>query len=132
MSYHPNDHYRVVGDLRSVAHIAKNCSDEMVAELVETARCGAFLGIDKIGIHDNFFDLGGDSVVAIQIIARASEAGLQLNPQQLFNSPTIAELATIVDQPPATGESSGADDYAASPFEMVALDERQLEVLATT
>ncbi len=99
--------------------------EQMLAEMWQ-----AFLGIDKIGIHDNFFELGGDSVVAIHIIARANEAGLQLNPQQLFNSPTIAGLATIADQPPATGESSGADDSAASPFEMVALDERQLNVLA--
>jgi aryl carrier-like protein len=99
--------------------------EQMLAEMWQ-----AFLGIDKIGIHDNFFELGGDSVVAIRIIARANEAGLQLNPQQLFNSPTIAGLATIADQPPATGESSGADDYAASPSGMVALDERQLDVLA--
>jgi aryl carrier-like protein len=99
--------------------------EQMLAEMWQ-----AFLGIDKIGIHENFFELGGDSVVAIRIIARANEAGLQLNPQQLFNSPTIAGLATIADQPPATGESSGADEHAASPFGMGALDERQLDVLA--
>ena len=103
----------------------RNEQEQMLAEIWQT-----FLGIDKIGIHDNFFELGGDSVVAIHFIARANEAGLQLNPQQLFNSPTIAGLAAIADQPPDTGESSGAGDYAASPFEMVALDERQLAVLA--
>jgi aryl carrier-like protein len=99
--------------------------EQMLAEMWQ-----AGLGIDRIGIHDNFCELGGDSVVAIRIIARANEAGLQLNPQQLFNSPTIAGLATIADQPPATGESSGADEHAASPFGMGALDERQLDVLA--
>jgi len=103
----------------------RNEREQMLAELWQT-----FLGIDKIGIHDNFFELGGDSVVAIHFIASASEAGLQLNPQQLFNSPTIAGLAAIADQLPDAGESSGAGDYAASPYEMVALDERQLAVLA--
>src|SRR6185295_8024783 len=103
----------------------RNEPEQMLAEIWQT-----FLGIDKIGIHDNFFELGGDSVVAIHFIAQANEAGLQLNPQQLFNSPTIAGLAAISDQLPDASESSGAGDYAASAFEMVALDERQLAVLA--
>jgi non-ribosomal peptide synthase protein (TIGR01720 family) len=51
------------------------------------------LGISEIGVHDNFFELGGDSVVSIQVIARASQAGLRLTPKQVFDSPTIAELA---------------------------------------
>ena len=51
------------------------------------------LGIDEIGVHDNFFELGGDSVVSIQVIARASQVGLRFTPKQVFDSPTIAELA---------------------------------------
>ena len=98
----------------------RNEQEQIFAEIWQT-----YLGVEKIGIHDNFFELGGDSVVAIHFIARANEAGFQLSPQQLFNTPTIAGLAAIADQPLATGESSGADDHAASPFEMVALDERQ-------
>ena len=90
----------------------------------------ALLGIDKIGIHDNFFELGGDSIVAIHIIARADEAGLQLSPQHLFNSPTIAGLAVVADQLPDDDQLSGMDDYTPSAFEMVTLDERQLGVIA--
>jgi aryl carrier-like protein len=48
-----------------------------------------------IGIHDNFFELGGDSILSIQVIARASQAGLQLTPRQLFEQPTIARLAAL-------------------------------------
>ncbi len=51
------------------------------------------LGIEQVGIHDNFFDLGGDSVLAVQIIARAADAGIQLTPAQLFQHQTIADLA---------------------------------------
>jgi phthiocerol/phenolphthiocerol synthesis type-I polyketide synthase E len=105
----------------------RNEQEQKLAEIWQT-----FLGIDKIGIHDNFFELGGDSVVAIHFIARANEAGLQLSPQQLFNSPTIAGLAVIADQRPDTGESSGASDYATAPFEMVTLNEHQLAVLASS
>jgi acyl transferase domain-containing protein/acyl carrier protein len=54
------------------------------------------LGIDPVGVNDNFFELGGDSVQAIQIIARGSQSGLQLSPQQFFQYSTIAELAEMI------------------------------------
>ncbi|HEY2362183.1 MAG TPA: MupA/Atu3671 family FMN-dependent luciferase-like monooxygenase [Candidatus Angelobacter sp.] len=53
------------------------------------------LGIKEVGVHDNFFDLGGDSVQAIQIVAQINQLGFQLTPQQLFQKQTIAELAEI-------------------------------------
>ncbi|MCW8930409.1 MAG: amino acid adenylation domain-containing protein, partial [Gammaproteobacteria bacterium] len=48
---------------------------------------------DNIGIHDNFFELGGDSILSIQIISRASDAGLTLQPRDVFEYQTISELA---------------------------------------
>ncbi len=48
---------------------------------------------EQIGIHDNFFALGGDSIMSIQVIARAREKGLYLTAKQLFDYPTIAGLA---------------------------------------
>jgi amino acid adenylation domain-containing protein/non-ribosomal peptide synthase protein (TIGR01720 family) len=54
------------------------------------------LGIKQIGIRDNFFALGGDSILSLQIITRANQAKLQLTPKQLFAHPTIAELAAVV------------------------------------
>ena len=61
------------------------------------------LGLEVIGIHDNFFELGGDSILSIQIVSKAREAGLQLTPNQLFEQPTVAELATVVNlQAPVT------------------------------
>ena len=53
------------------------------------------LGIDQIGVEDNFFELGGDSIQSIQLIARASQAGVQLTPTQVFEHQTIAELAAV-------------------------------------
>ncbi len=55
------------------------------------------LGIDKVGIHDNFFDLGGASIQGLQIITKANEAGLNLTPELLFEHQTIAELAVGAD-----------------------------------
>jgi amino acid adenylation domain-containing protein/non-ribosomal peptide synthase protein (TIGR01720 family) len=70
------------------------------------------LGIESIGIHDNFFRLGGDSILAIQAVAKANQQGLALRPRQMFQYQTVAELAAIVDtdttlsseQTPVTGE----------------------------
>jgi aryl carrier-like protein len=50
----------------------------------------------RIGRHDNFFALGGDSVLAIQIVARAVAAGLELTARQLFEHQTVAELAAVL------------------------------------
>jgi non-ribosomal peptide synthase protein (TIGR01720 family) len=54
------------------------------------------LGLERIGIHDNFFDLGGNSLLVIRIIARAQQAGLAITTRQLFQHQTIAELAQAV------------------------------------
>jgi amino acid adenylation domain-containing protein/non-ribosomal peptide synthase protein (TIGR01720 family) len=59
------------------------------------------LGLEQVGIHDNFFELGGDSILSIQIVARANQAGLQLVPKQLFEYPTIAELAAVAGTAPS-------------------------------
>ncbi|HEU4327249.1 MAG TPA: condensation domain-containing protein, partial [Roseiflexaceae bacterium] len=56
----------------------------------------AVLRVPQVGVHDNFFRLGGDSILSIQIVARASQAGLRLSPRLLFQHQTIAELALAV------------------------------------
>lgn len=55
------------------------------------------LRIKRVGADDNFFDLGGDSIAAIQIVAKANTAGIHLTTQQLFQHQTIAELAHIAE-----------------------------------
>jgi amino acid adenylation domain-containing protein len=54
------------------------------------------LGAHEVGIHHNFFDLGGDSVYCIQVVAAAQNAGLALSPTLLFRHQTIAELAAVL------------------------------------
>src|SRR5262249_1453527 len=51
------------------------------------------LAVERVGIHDNFFERGGDSIISIQITARAREAGLDLTLRQLLQNQTVAELA---------------------------------------
>jgi acyl carrier protein len=57
-----------------------------------------FLGIEGIGIHDNFFALGGHSLVGTQLISRLRQQfEIHLPMAALFSSPTIAELASMVE-----------------------------------
>ncbi|MFF5070222.1 non-ribosomal peptide synthetase [Micromonospora olivasterospora] len=53
---------------------------------------------DPVSIHDNFFALGGDSILSLQVIFRAKQAGLHFSVKQLFQHQTIAELSHVVVQ----------------------------------
>src|SRR5436305_10203273 len=80
------------------------------------------LGRERVGIHDNFFQLGGDSILSIQIVARARREGLLITPRQLFAGQTIAALAAVAaatGQGPETEEPAGG---AAAGFELAGLD----------
>ncbi|RUS96566.1 hypothetical protein DSM106972_087530 [Dulcicalothrix desertica PCC 7102] len=54
------------------------------------------LRLPHIGIEDNFFDLGGDSILCLQVIAKARSLGITFTPQDLFNYPQIIQLAPNV------------------------------------
>jgi len=63
------------------------------------------LGVARIGIHDDFFEAGGHSLLVTQVIARVREIfQVDLPMQVLFKSPTIAELAEAVEQVLARSE----------------------------
>ncbi|RCM76922.1 Linear gramicidin synthase subunit D [Pseudomonas aeruginosa] len=69
------------------------------------------LGVERVGLDDNFFSLGGDSIVSIQVVSRARQAGLQLSPRDLFQHQNIRSLALAAkagaateEQGPASGE----------------------------
>ncbi|MCH5586164.1 condensation domain-containing protein, partial [Shimazuella sp. AN120528] len=65
----------------------------------------SLLGRSPIGIHDNFFQLGGDSILSIQVVSRAREKGILLKPKQLFAHQTIATLAQVAQtEAPVVGE----------------------------
>jgi amino acid adenylation domain-containing protein len=59
------------------------------------------LGIEQVGIDDNFLDLGVDSIVSIKVAARARRIGIQFTPMQVFQHPTVAELVQVAELIPA-------------------------------
>ncbi|MEW5926736.1 MAG: amino acid adenylation domain-containing protein [Gemmatimonadota bacterium] len=91
--------------------------------LVEEALAGAWaetLGVERVGARDNYFALGGDSMRAIQLLARARERGVPFSLQDLFRHQTVAELAAhVLPAEHAAGEG------AAGPFAMLAPADRE-------
>jgi amino acid adenylation domain-containing protein/non-ribosomal peptide synthase protein (TIGR01720 family) len=66
------------------------------------------LGLERLGVHDNFFQLGGDSILAIQVVARARREGIQVTARQLFEHQTVAGLAAAAGEAGAgPGEEQG-------------------------
>ena len=55
------------------------------------------LWADRVGVDDNFFSLGGDSILSIQLVAAPAGAGYRITPREVFEHPTIAALAAVAD-----------------------------------
>ncbi|QNP61754.1 non-ribosomal peptide synthetase [Streptomyces genisteinicus] len=70
------------------------------AETVLAALFADVLGLETAGVHDSFFELGGDSIVAIQLVIRARDAGLTISPRDIFRHRTVAALATVATATP--------------------------------
>lgn len=78
-------------------HAPASPLEERLAELWARA-----LDLDRVGVHDNFFDLGGDSITAIRIGAGAREHELNLDPNAVFRHQTVSKLAEYLSA--QTGE----------------------------
>ncbi|NUK35309.1 amino acid adenylation domain-containing protein [Streptomyces lunaelactis] len=61
------------------------------------------LGLDRVGIDDDFFAVGGDSIRSIQVVSRARTQGLEVTPRQIFECRTVAELSEVAKSEAGTG-----------------------------
>ncbi len=85
--------------------VGEYVAPEGTAETQLSALWSEILGVERIGANDSFFDLGGDSILNIQIVARAKQLGIAITPQNIFDHPSIRELATVAGkQTRATAE----------------------------
>ncbi|NWE03700.1 amino acid adenylation domain-containing protein [Pseudomonas sp. IPO3749] len=71
------------------------------------------LGVEQVGLNDNFFERGGDSIISIQVVSRARAAGIHFTAKALFQHQTVRSLARVaqlqtaqvIDQGPVLGET---------------------------
>jgi amino acid adenylation domain-containing protein len=81
--------------------------------------------LDRASVHDNFFDLGGDSIAAVQISVAAARLGWRVDPTDCFDHPTIADLATAATrQDVSRAESYGLPEVGLMAGELEGLMKR--------
>lgn len=85
------------------------------------------LNLDELGIRDNFFEMGGDSILSIQIISRAKVAGLHITTKQIFENQTVEELAAVaseVESPVLAEQGLVEGEFPLSPIQHWFFDHR--------
>jgi nonribosomal peptide synthetase CepB len=78
----------------------------------EELLCGVFsevLGLERVGVDDSFFALGGDSISSMLVVARARRDGLVLTPRQIFEHRTAAALARVAADQGQDGDAPAVD-----------------------
>ena len=78
--YQEVDHYRAPG----------NATEEALATAYAQV-----LGLERVGVDDSFFELGGDSILSMQVVARAMALGVQCRPRDIFVEQSVARLARV-------------------------------------
>ncbi len=91
---------------------------ESPAEVALAGVWSEVLGVDRVGVGDNFFALGGDSILSIRVRALATERGLAFELQDLFRFQTLGELARAAR---AVAPAAGADEAGTAPLAPFAL-----------
>ena len=84
----PAPEYQDVDRYRAPA----NAVEEILASIYAQV-----LGLERVGVDDSFFELGGDSILSMQVVARARAAGVVCRPRDIFVEQTVARLAQVAE-----------------------------------
>jgi amino acid adenylation domain-containing protein/non-ribosomal peptide synthase protein (TIGR01720 family) len=91
------------------------------ADAVEEILAGIYaqvLGLERVGVDESFFELGGDSILSMQVVARARAAGVLCRPRDVFVEQTVARLAQVAKVLDADGDlaADGVGPVIATPI----------------
>ena len=84
----------LINQLKPKAASPENKTTSLEKQLIEIWE--EVLKMKPVGVHDNFFEIGGDSILSIQIVAKSKQLGIEITPNQLFEHQTIASLVNNV------------------------------------
>ncbi|MFI5502170.1 amino acid adenylation domain-containing protein [Nocardia asteroides] len=100
----------------------RTAAERAVAKIV-----GEVLGHERIGLDDDFFALGGDSITAIQVVSRAAAGGVVLRPRDLFDARTVAALAERAEVSIDVGKQPAALPLTATAAQLLEAGESAVE-----
>jgi mycobactin peptide synthetase MbtE len=101
-------------------------------ERAVAATMGQLLDVAGIGRDDDFFALGGDSILSVQLAARMRTAGLTVDPRMIFEYPTVASLAAAIDDRPQTAQVDDRADTRHQPMSVSGLSANDLDALKSS
>ncbi|WP_148886211.1 non-ribosomal peptide synthetase, partial [Xenorhabdus doucetiae] len=94
---------------------------------LETQLCAIWqdvLGLERIGIEDNFFRIGGDSIISIKLVSKLRQAGFSLQVKAIFDAPTIARLAQWLTQTSAAATVVAEQGLLSGEFDLLPVQQR--------
>ncbi|MFH9004311.1 amino acid adenylation domain-containing protein [Streptomyces afghaniensis] len=91
--------------------------EERVAAVWATA-----LEVDRVGVHDSFFDLGGDSIRAVALVGALRAEGIDLSVRDVFDRRSVAELCELLTGRPALSDEA---QTFVKPFELISAEDRE-------
>ena len=91
----------------SAVHHSTDKSGQSEVEATLQRICSECLGVPSVGVNDNFFDIGGDSLLAIGVAMSATNQGLELTPQDLYDHPSVSSLSAALVARYAEGGLAG-------------------------
>jgi amino acid adenylation domain-containing protein len=92
----------------------RNALEEKVAQLWADA-----LRVDRVGVHDGFFDLGGDSIRAVSLVGAMRHAGYDLSVADVFGHASVARIAELIQ-----GREQVDEDRGVAPFALISDEDR--------
>lgn len=95
------------------------------AETEVAASFAEVLGVQLVGLDDNFFDLGGNSLQAARILARLSgTSGIDITMREFYAAPRVRDLAAVVEASAAEADTAELDDEAALAAQIAELEQK--------
>ncbi|GLW93516.1 non-ribosomal peptide synthetase [Actinokineospora globicatena] len=98
------------------AGLATSRQPETDAERTLAAVFAEVLGVPSVGLDDDFFALGGDSIISIQLVSRARAEGLKFSPRDVFERRTVARIAEVAAEPAPVVASTGTGPVPLTPI----------------